>query len=128
MNADDIKIWLSIGGAVLTLASLIGGWALWSLRQAMVPRHEFDGFQEEHDKDHGELEERLKQGELRFERMEAMVKNLPDHDDLAEIRESLSDVEKAVASVSTELKGVADAIKAQTLQLNMLLKHHLRDS
>ncbi len=77
---------LKVMGVLGTLAGMVFGWALWSLRRAMVTHEQFAEFRASHGDEHDELTGRLARGEARFAQVEATLADLPTKNDIADLK------------------------------------------
>lgn len=61
----------------------------------------------------------------RVEMVEVKFTAVPTHDDIRQLSNRLSEVERAVAVVGAQISGVHDGIKRLEADLRLLLQHHL---
>ncbi|EME69729.1 hypothetical protein H261_11864 [Paramagnetospirillum caucaseum] len=84
---DWILQWWPIISAVL--GSLLGGlgmWTAWSARKQFVTHDQFSEFRDTHESAHDEVTDRFARGEIRFERLESTLADLPTKGDIADLK------------------------------------------
>ncbi|MBI2235397.1 MAG: DUF2730 family protein [Magnetospirillum sp.] len=107
---DDLLKWWPI---LVVLANGLGLWIMWSLSKKFVPKADFDTFRSSHEEQHDELDEQLKEGELRFARLDERLGHLPTKDDLVGLRiniERLSGDIRVATAVLRKVEGPVDLV------------------
>lgn len=92
---------------------------VWALSKTFAQKDELkDGLKVESEK-RGRLEHRLTV-------VEQQISQLPDHDDLGDVREALARVDKTVATVATEVSGLKEVLARVEHPLRLLVEHHMK--
>lgn len=109
LGTNDLKDWLAIlGGVVALLATAV----LWRLRGEFSSRTEVKTLQDRVglvEKDLGEIKVMLA----------VRLENMPDHEDMGDIRTRLARVEEQV-------RGVGETMARIERPLNLLVEHHMK--
>ena len=92
---------------------------MYRMKAEFLPRKEFADYSEEHDGEHEKIVDRLDDGDNRFVRLETRLEQLPNKDDVFQLR-----VDIAALTATIQAKEKSDA--ALTAQVQRLVDHHMR--
>jgi len=119
INWGEIKDALGVVFAIWAVLSSAG---LWWLSRQFASKGEVEGLK----KKDGELEKRIGATEEEVTAMKARMESLPDHEDFAEMKEKLANVDGSVKVAAAEIRGLKDVMQRIEQPLNLLVEHHLR--
>lgn len=114
INWGEIKDVLGVLVAVWAVLSSAG---LWWLSRQFASKVEV-----------ADLEVRVGATEEVVTAMKARMESLPDHEDFAEMKEKLANVDGSVKVAAAEIRGLKDVLQRIEQPLNLLVEHHLRGS
>lgn len=111
--ADWFLAWWPVISVVVggTLAG-IGLWARWSVHQQFVSHDAFDRFRNEHATHHDELEDRFREGDTRFTRLETALANLPTQAQFHDLSLGLERLGGEIKVVTEILKRVETPVRS----------------
>lgn len=105
---------LEVIGAIISFLLIpLGTWVWWSLKQRMVTHDHFGHYLERHDAKHGEIEERLAEGDRRFITLDERLKVFPTAQDITALRLEIAKLNGDIGRVLTELNAIK--LPVQTL-------------
>lgn len=136
LNASTLKTGLELFLAILGIAVTI---LIWRLKEMFVTRADFLDYQKNHDVKHGDhekehvrlddrhqdVERRLEDGAEKFATIIADLEHLPDHKDIADLKDRIGDVEGSVKALSATINGLKEVLERVERPLNILVEHHM---
>ncbi|BAE49275.1 hypothetical protein [Paramagnetospirillum magneticum] len=118
-------IGLKVAEIVGALLGTIGGVLIWMVRHTLVSQDDLRARFEEHDEDHKELDKRLVDGERQFAAILADLEHLPDHEDIADLKDRIGAVEGSVKALGATIDGLKEVLERVERPLNILVEHHM---
>lgn len=122
----DADLILKVAGVVGGVLSMAFGVALWMARHEWLTRSDFAKWAFDHAKAHGDLDQRLDNGELRFTRIEGKIDHLATREDLALLSRSVSEVATSVAGLKVSVDAVGSSVQAVNRLTEMLIQNELK--
>jgi len=121
-----LDMMLKVGGLLTGLVGMIGGGLAWAARHTLVSQVDFEAWVTGHGNAHSALDRRLAEGETRFALLQSSLDHLPDHDDVAELKERITKVEGSVEALGERIDGLREVLERVERPLNLLVDHHMR--
>lgn len=121
MNWGEIKDAFAVIAGIWAVLSSAG---LWWLSRQFASKGDVEGLRKKDDA----LEKRIGATEEEVTTMKARMESLPDHEDFAEMKEKLANVDGSVKVAAAEIRGLKDVMQRIEQPLNLLVEHHLRSS
>lgn len=121
MNWGEIKDAFAVIAGIWAVLSSAG---LWWLSRQFASKGDVEGLKKKDDA----LEKRIGATEEEVTTMKARMESLPDHEDFAEMKEKLANVDGSVKVAAAEIRGLKDVMQRIEQPLNLLVEHHLRGS
>jgi len=114
-NADHLVAVLAFGGAVVV--AVLSAASNWWLSKRFAARSTvlaletgFDTYLKEHGKEHDQVSDRFRSGEIRFAKIEERMKGLPTKEDITALRVEMARLGGAVDANTENNKAVAAAV------------------
>ena len=117
---------LKIAGLVGGVLGAIGGGAVWLARHTLVTQDDLRERFEAHETDHKTLEQRLTDGDIRFNSIRSDISHLPNHQDLDDLKRRMGEVEGSVKTLAESIEGLKEVLKRIETPLNLLVKTHMK--
>lgn len=122
---DWIDIGLKVVGVIGGALGAIGGGVVYLARHTLVTQDDLRERFEEHEADHKELDKRLVEGERQFAAIQADLEHLPDHEDIADLKDRIGAVEGSVQALGATIDGLKEVLERVERPLNILVEHHM---
>lgn len=106
--------WLKFWPVAVAILNVVFLGVVWALSKTFASKAELQA----EGGARGELEHRVTVVEQRLDQ-------LPDHDDLAHLRDTIARVDKMVATVATEVAGLREVLVRVERPLNILVDRHM---
>lgn len=130
VNGSDIPAWVDLLFKALAgiggLAGIFASMGMRLARRTFATRDEIQQRFDLHAQEHEALSERLAAGEREFATIKADIAHLPDHDDIAEVKDRIGEVEGSVRALAATVEGLKEVLERVERPLNVLVTHHLK--